>query len=149
MIHRAMKFVVLTLAFLHRVSAQGGLTVTTAQGPVSGTLVLPTVRQFLGIPFATAERWQAPQLPPVHSSVSKATSFGDSCPQGYNAYFLEFITLANAGGVNVSSSENCLSVNIWAPSTDRKQQTAVMIWIYGGGFTFGTVSNIIVINNKL
>ena len=142
-----MKFVVLFLAtFLHRVSAQGGLTVQTAQGPVAGTLVVPTVRQFLGVPFASAERWQAPQLPPVRSSVFEATSFGDSCPQDFNPSVLEFITLANAGGVNVSSSENCLSVNIWAPSTNRQQKTAVMIWIYGGSFTFGTVSNITVMN---
>lgn len=137
-----MKLLILCLAaFLYRVSAQG-LIVPTAQGPVAGTLVVPTVRQFLGVPFASAKRWQAPQLPPIRSGVFEATSFGDSCPQDLNPSVLEFITLANAGGVNVTSSENCLSVNIWAPSTNRKQQTAVMIWIYGGAFTFGTVSNI-------
>ncbi|KIJ50898.1 hypothetical protein M422DRAFT_158875, partial [Sphaerobolus stellatus SS14] len=40
--------------------------------------------------------------------------------------------------VQVPESEACLSLNIWAPSTNRKQSTAVMIWIYGGAFTFGT-----------
>jgi len=41
----------------------------------------------------------------------------------------------------VTESENCLSINIWAPSIKRKQNVAVLFWIYGGGFVFGT-SNI-------
>ncbi|KAF8161400.1 carboxylesterase [Crassisporium funariophilum] len=135
-------------AFLHGIYAQsGGLTVLTAQGPVAGTLIVPTVRQFLGIPFANAKRWQAPQLPPLRKGVFQATNFGDSCIQELSPPNLEFLVLAGAGGINVSSSENCLSANVWAPSINRKQKTAVMVWIYGGGFVFGT-SNIPTYNGQ-
>ena len=38
-------------------------------------------------------------------------------------------------------SEDCLYLNIWAPVSARQQQPlAVMVWIYGGGFVSGTVS---------
>lgn len=120
--------------------AQGnGLTIKTQQGSVTGTLVIPTVRRFLGIPYAVANRWEAPQLPPARQATFAATSFGDSCIQTLNAGNLEFLKLVGLSGQQVQESEDCLSVNIWTPSTDRKQSTAVMIWIYGGGFAFGTV----------
>ncbi|PFH49721.1 hypothetical protein AMATHDRAFT_178364 [Amanita thiersii Skay4041] len=118
-----------------------GLQVHTRQGDVVGTLVLPTVRQFLGIPYAVAERWEPPRLPPDRNTTFNASSFGDSCPQDLNASALKFLELAGLPTVEVTESEECQSVNIWAPSVGRPQKTAVMIWIYGGGFTFGT-SNI-------
>ena len=54
-----------------------------------------------------------------------------------------YLTLNGNGGTDVPSSEDCLAINIWAPSKDRKQDTAVLIWIHGGGFVFGTVSVIL------
>uniref|UniRef100_A0A8H7Y880 Carboxylic ester hydrolase n=1 Tax=Psilocybe cubensis TaxID=181762 RepID=A0A8H7Y880_PSICU len=134
---------VLLSAFLLPVYAVGapGLTVQTQQGPVVGTLVVPTVRQFLGIPYATADRWKPPHLPAVRKGVFQATKFGDSCIQELSPPNVEFLKLAGGLGINVTSSEDCMSVNIWAPSVERKQKTSVMIWIYGGGFVFGT-SNI-------
>jgi len=119
-----------------------GLTVQTQQGRVIGTLVTPTVRRFLGIPFATTKRWQAPQLPPVRREDFIANKFGDSCIQQLSPENVEYLILSNTQGINVTGSEDCTSINIWTPSTDRKQKTAVMVWIYGGEFTFGTVSDI-------
>lgn len=116
-----------------------GLTVQTQQGSVSGTLVSPSVRRFLGIPYATVNRWQPPRPPPVHTSTFQATQFGDSCVQALSGSHEEFLVLLGMGGTQVSESEACLSLNIWAPSPARKQSTAVLIWIYGGGYAFGTV----------
>ncbi|KAF9463604.1 carboxylesterase [Collybia nuda] len=132
-----------------------GLTVRTQQGDVIGTLVTPSVRQFLGIPYAVANRWEAPKQPPTRRAPFRATSFGDSCLQALNAGNLEFLKLAGIPNATVPESEDCLSVNIWAPSIRRKQGTAVMLWIYGGGFQFGTacasallISNIVVYNGQ-
>lgn len=120
--------------------AQGpGLLVHTQQGDVIGTQVIPTVRQFLGIPFAVAGRWEAPKLPARRLTPFKADRYGDSCIQTNSPATLEFLALTASIVPNGTESENCLSVNIWAPSTRRKQKTAVMVWIYGGGFLFGTV----------
>ncbi|KAF9562978.1 carboxylesterase [Agrocybe pediades] len=126
--------------FILQTSAQrdAGLTVNTQQGPVIGTLATPTVRRFLGIPFATAKRWQAPRLPPVRRAAFIANKFGDSCFQDLNPPNVEYLKLSNTQGINVSESEDCMSINIWTPSIGRKQKTAVMVWIYGGAFTFGT-----------
>ena len=42
---------------------------------------------------------------------------------------------------NTPVSEDCLYLNIWAPTTNKIDSPAqVMIWIYGGGFTTGTAS---------
>ncbi|PFH49723.1 hypothetical protein AMATHDRAFT_147073 [Amanita thiersii Skay4041] len=115
-----------------------GLHVHTRQGDVVGTLVLPTVRQFLGIPYAVSRRWEPPRLPPVRTKSFNASSFGDSCPQDLNAIALKFLELTGLPTMEVVESEECQSVNIWAPSVGRPQKTAVMIWIHGGSFTFGT-----------
>ncbi|KAF4620391.1 hypothetical protein D9613_000964 [Agrocybe pediades] len=137
----AMKlFPILLSLFILQTSAQRdtGLTVNTQQGPVIGTLATPTVRRFLGIPFATAKRWQAPRLPPVRRAAFIANKFGNSCFQDLNPPNVEYLKLSNTQGINVSESEDCMSINIWTPSIERKQKTAVMVWIYGGAFTFGT-----------
>jgi carboxylesterase type B len=116
-----------------------GTNVQTQQGPVTGALVVEGVRQFLGIPYAVANRWEAPQSPPPRSTTLMATNFGGSCPESLTATTREFLSLSGAAGQNPTHSENCLSVNIWAPSLDRKQGAAVMVWIYGGSFAYGTV----------
>lgn len=122
------------------VEGQGdGLTARTQQGNVVGTLVSPTVRQWLGVPYATAERWEAPRNPPLRKSPFRAVNFGDSCVQSLTPASLEFLSLAGLGDQRVNESEDCLTVNIWSPAIGRKQGTAVMLWIYGGGFQFGTV----------
>jgi hypothetical protein len=114
-----------------------GLTVRTAEGDVSGAFVTPTVRRFLGIPYAVANRWEAPQKAPIRTAPFNATQFGGSCPQGIPLGSNQL--LGPGGNIYAQESEDCLNVNIWAPSIRRKQGTAVMIWIYGGGFLFGTV----------
>ncbi|KAG5351715.1 hypothetical protein C0989_005158 [Termitomyces sp. Mn162] len=141
---------VLTIIFASSVFAQlTGLQVSTPQGPVIGTLVNSSVRQFLGIPYATAKRWEAPTLPPLRSAPLNATEFGDSCLQALNPSSVEFLLLAGLDNstIFVPESENCLTVNIWTPSIDRKQNAAVLLWVYGGGFQFGT-SNIPTYNGQ-
>jgi carboxylesterase type B len=132
----------LTNIWLACAAAQlAGLLVHSQQGDVQGTLVSPTVRQFLGISYATASRWEAPELPPRRLTPFLANKFGDSCIQTNSPANIEFLKLTGSVVPNATESEDCLSVNIWAPSVLRKQKTAVMVWIYGGGFMFGTVSH--------
>jgi carboxylesterase type B len=121
------------------------LTISTAQGIIQGTHLQSSVRRWLGIPYAAstagANRWTVPKPPPVipQGSAFDASSFGDSCPQDLSSSNLELIKLAGLNA-NVSQSEDCLSLNIWAPPMARANKTAVLIWVYGGAFAFGTVS---------
>ena len=120
-----------------------GLRISTQQGDVIGTFVAPSVRQFLGIPYATAARWEAPTLPPERANVFNASSFSDSCPQMLTPANVEFNLLAWTFGrtneVFVPMSEECLTANIWSPGVNRKQKTAVMVWVHGGALNWGTV----------
>ncbi|KAF8887754.1 carboxylesterase [Infundibulicybe gibba] len=133
-------FLILFGVLLAAKAQNDGLRVQTHEGDVVGTLVTPNVRQFLGIPYAIADRWESPKSPPIRKSAFEATKFGDSCIQTLSPSTVEFLKLV-AADQPVQESEDCLSINIWAPSVKRKQRTAVLLWIYGGGFTFGT-SNI-------
>ncbi|KAH0588686.1 hypothetical protein H2248_004495 [Termitomyces sp. 'cryptogamus'] len=116
------------------------LLVPTNQGPVSGTFVDPSVRQFLGIPYASADRWEAPTLPPLRSASFNASDFGNSCLQYLDPVTVTYLQLTGLENstIFVPESEDCLTVNIWTPSISRKQNTAVLLWIHGGGFLSGT-----------
>ncbi|MGO9450499.1 MAG: carboxylesterase/lipase family protein [Candidatus Binataceae bacterium] len=104
------------------------LLVKTQDGPVQG-MVRDGVRQFLGIPYAAPPvgnlRWKAPQPHPAWTATLDATHFGDACAQ---------IFPFGRGGAN---SEDCLSLNIYAPDP-AMSGVPVMVWIHGGSFLQGT-----------
>lgn len=95
------------------------------------------VRIFLGIPFAAPPvgplRWKPPQPAARWKGVRQATTFGSRCMQ----------PTVNADMVfhDPGISEDCLTLNVWAPASAKKgQPLPVMVWIYGGGFTTGSTS---------
>lgn len=105
-----------------------GLNITTPQGPVIGKLYMSNVREFLGIPYASVARWEPPRPSVSRNSTFNATQFGDSC----------IPNLPGGTDPEIPTSEECLNLNIWAPTLNRTQNTAVMIWVTGGGFQFGS-----------
>ncbi|KAG6845085.1 hypothetical protein H0H87_000990 [Tephrocybe sp. NHM501043] len=128
----------LTLGILN---SSDGLTISTQQGSVHGSIVLPGVRGFLGIPYAVAGRWEAPSAPPTRNATLEATVYGDSCVQNLHAANLGLLKLAGFSDsqINVPQSENCLTANVWTPSVGRMQKSAaVIVFVYGGGGQFGT-----------
>jgi para-nitrobenzyl esterase len=110
-------------------------------GKVLGVLTADQqVVAFKGIPFAAppvAElRWQAPQPVPKWKHVLHAEDFGPHC--------IQFGTWPDMVFHDAGPSEDCLTLNVWAPADARaaKKSTGlpVMVWIYGGGFTTGGTS---------
>jgi para-nitrobenzyl esterase len=107
------------------------LRIRTDRGQVEGSLSPDgAVREFLGIPYAAAPvgplRWKPPQLHAKWPGVRPAIAFGPRCMQENNAQFRDS-----------GPSEDCLTLNVWAPAEARQTKLAVMVWIHGGGFTAG------------
>ncbi len=88
-----------------------------------------------GIPFARAPlgayRFKPPQPPDPWTDVQDAREFGPGCLQIDARPILAFASVPPS-----RQSEDCLTLNIWAPALDGKPRP-VLVWIYGGSFVMG------------
>jgi para-nitrobenzyl esterase len=106
-------------------------TVRTTSGDVAG-VTANSVSSWKGIPYAAPPvgdlRWEPPQPPAKWTDVRHADTIGPACPQPARTDF---------GGVGAppAQSEDCLTLNVFAPSGAR--DLPVMVWIHGGAFRLG------------
>ncbi|MBA4800509.1 MAG: carboxylesterase family protein [Euryhalocaulis sp.] len=106
--------------------------VATAQGRVEG-VQKDGLTVFKNIPYAAAPvgplRWRAPQAAPSWEGVRDASAFGPSCIQPAipptSIYY----------DPPQSASEDCLSLNVWAP--EDAENAPVIVWIHGGSLRIG------------
>ena len=88
------------------------------------------VKSWLAIPYAKPPvgdlRWRAPQ--PVGKWDGRAADqVGPACIQ---------TAMGGQGGGRLPQSEDCLTLNVWAPADAHA--AAVMVWIHGGAFVEGS-----------
>jgi para-nitrobenzyl esterase len=86
------------------------------------------VRSWLGIPFATAERFRKPQLLPFNPDLPYDQK-GPAPLQAGDTSWLE----ADNG-----FSEDCLNLNVWAPESAGDTPLPVVVYIFGGGWMLGS-----------
>jgi glutamate-1-semialdehyde 2,1-aminomutase len=128
------------------------LTVSTTSGTVHGFYndsSTRTVRAFLGIPYAEPpigiRRWAPPVPKKSPRSRLGGHEFGPSCPLLYSPsdndiYSVLPYSLPHPDYI----SEDCLSLNIWAPSrrhaklSGTSNKAAVLVFIHGGAFVSGS-----------
>lgn len=107
---------------MSRVTVEQG----TLQGQAEGDLTV-----FKGVPFAKPPvgelRWKAPQPPESWSGVRQALAYEPSPIQG--------------GEPSAGKSEDSLYLNIWTPAATDTDKLPVLVWIYGGGFSFGSAAD--------
>lgn len=103
------------------------------QGLIEGRInQAAQVAYFLGIPYATAERWKAPQPVLRHPKPLQATAPTTACPQ-------RGVFTTNFGGYLPPESEDCLNLAVWMPvSSPPVGGWPVIVWIHGGSFTGGS-----------
>ncbi|MEO9599373.1 carboxylesterase family protein [Parasphingorhabdus sp.] len=84
------------------------------------------VRRFVGIRYARADRFRAPQ-PVLVAEQTADREFGPVCPQRGQRY--------------QPQSEDCLFLNIWTPAAASHQARPVMVYFHGGAYASGSVTD--------
>ena len=113
------------------------IRVKTDKGDVEGSYTADhEVLAFKGIPYAAPPvgdlRWQPPQPAEKWKHTLSAKEFGSHCMQS--------VAYADMIFHDPGPSEDCLTLNVWAPAKAQRGSLPVMVWIYGGGFAAGGTS---------
>jgi para-nitrobenzyl esterase len=105
-----------------------GPTAKVEQGTLQGTSEAG-LKVFRGIPFAAPPvgdlRWRAPLPAANWTGVRPADKFAPQCLQSIPG---------------ITTSEDCLYLNVWSPAKTATAHVPVLVWIYGGGFSVGGTS---------
>ena len=108
--------------------------VVTPSGAVRGVVTPTKQYEYVGIPFATSERFQAPVDIETWTGELDATVRGPISPQVPG--MLELMLGFDAN----SMDENCLNLNVFSPVDKEDASLPVLVWVHGGAYTNGSGS---------
>ncbi|KAJ9114222.1 hypothetical protein QFC22_005674 [Naganishia vaughanmartiniae] len=128
----------ITAATVYFPLSTNGTTVPNGSVPVYGyTNTQYNVSSFLGIPFATSERFRAPVLSTYNATGLNASAHGVACMQSPGVGK----SLLNGSYTSRGVGEDCLTVDVYTPAgAGNGTKLPVMVWFFGGGFINGANS---------
>jgi para-nitrobenzyl esterase len=85
------------------------------------------VLRFRGIRYGRAERFRAPRAVPRPAGTVPAKAFGPVCPQSSGRYG--------------PASEDCLYLNVWTADANPRARRPVLLYIHGGAYSNGSVTD--------
>jgi para-nitrobenzyl esterase len=104
-----------------------GDPVKIESGLVAGKLLPNGVKAYLAIPYAQPPvgefRWREPQPVKPWEGIRTTDTYCAPCAQKGN-----------------NSSEDCLYLNVWAPTKPKSKKLPVVVYIHGGAYTGGWAS---------
>ena len=111
--------------------------VTLEAGQVAGEAA-GDIRIFRNLPYAAPPvgplRWRPPLPVAPWPGVRDAVAFGPAAPQAGGAGVEDIVRY---GGAPEPTSEDCLTLNVWAP-TENAGPAPVMVWFHGGSGRMGS-----------
>ncbi|MCY7007904.1 carboxylesterase family protein [Fusobacterium simiae] len=123
----------LTKNTVNVVNTNSNTIATTESGKIQG-FVQDGIYTYLGVPYATAERFMPPKKLAKWDGVKQTTKFGTFFSQGggmvpRSGWFV---------GPKLEMSEDSYNLNIWTPAIKDGKKRPVMVWLHGGGFRSGS-----------
>lgn len=131
-------------------------TIEGLEVPLKGDVNGYRVKAYLGIPFAQPpigkNRWRKPQKPIPNWKGKRKSEWKHDPFQPLDLPRISSVLRGdNEGNPKHTTyqddhlmSEDCLYLNIWKPENAQQQQEGtqlpVLVWVYGGGFIFGSSS---------
>lgn len=109
--------------------------VTVEQGVLQG-LKIDTTYEFLGVPYAKAERFEWPEKPDAWEGVKLAQTYGPVSPiPDQTAVGWDELVWPHRYW---TQNEACQVLNIWTQNLDASSKKPVMVFFHGGGQTNGS-----------
>ncbi|XP_038211385.1 uncharacterized protein LOC119831887 [Zerene cesonia] len=107
------------------------LPVRVSGGTLRGSVALDGSHlRYTGIPYATAQRFQAPKPAPKWRGIFDAVNEHRRCPQNFPKPL-------------ITGDEDCLYLNVYTPLKSENKLYPVMVFIHGGGFKEGSGSPLV------